>query len=96
MKVLLTDEVFDGQLLRVIGAMNEGGSDYGECHSTGSRIRSHDTESWYHEWHATAVRIETIARTALERNHRQSAHEAFLRASMYHRASGQFFIGNVR
>jgi pimeloyl-ACP methyl ester carboxylesterase len=94
MKVLLDDEVFDGQLLRVIGAMTEGGSDYGECHSTGSRIRSHDTESWYKEWHATAVRIETIAQTALERNHCQSAHEAFLRASMYHRASGQFFIGN--
>lgn len=94
MKFLLNDEVFDGQLLRVAGAMNEGGSDYGECHSTGSRIRAHDTESWYNEWHATATRIETMALAALERNHRQSAHEAFLRASMYHRASGQFFIGS--
>jgi pimeloyl-ACP methyl ester carboxylesterase len=94
MKVLLNDEVFDGQLLRVVGAMYEGGSDYGECHSTASRIKAHDTESWYKEWHATAVRIETIARTALERKHRTSAHEAFLRASMYHRASGQFFIGS--
>lgn len=94
MKVLLNDEVFDGQLLRAIGHMYEGGADFGECYSTATRIRPHDVESWYKEWHDTAVRVETVARTSLQQNHRQSAHEAFLRASMYHRASGQFFIGN--
>jgi pimeloyl-ACP methyl ester carboxylesterase len=90
---LINDEMFDSQLLRVIGATYEGGADYGECYSTGKRIRAHDTESWYREWHALAVRIETIAKTALRRNHRVSAYESYLRASMYHRASGQFFIG---
>src|SRR5271163_4779364 len=94
MKVLLADEVFDGQLLRVVAAGYEGGSDFGEAHSTATRIKAHDTESWYKEWNATATRIETIARTALKKKHRQSASEAFLRASMYHRASGQFFIGD--
>jgi pimeloyl-ACP methyl ester carboxylesterase len=95
MKVLLNDEVFDGQLLRAIGHMYEHGADYGECYSTATRIRVHDTESWHKEWNATAVRIETIAKTALDNNHRQTAHEAYLRASMYYRASGQFFIGNI-
>ena len=94
MRVLLNDEVFDGQLLRAIGHMYEGGADYGECYSTASRIHAHDTESWYREWNATALRIEKMAHTALERNHKQSACEAFLRASMYYRASGQFFIGD--
>jgi alpha-beta hydrolase superfamily lysophospholipase len=95
MKVLLSDQVFDGQLLRAMGHTYEGGADFGECYSTATRIKPHDTESWYKEWNATAVRIEKIAKTALEKRHRQSAYEAYLRASMYHRASGQFFIGDV-
>jgi alpha-beta hydrolase superfamily lysophospholipase len=94
MKVLLNDEAFDGQLLRAVGHMYEGGSDYGECYSTASRIQAHDVESWYKQWNATAIRIETIAKTCLEKNHRISAYETYLRASMYHRCSGQFFIGN--
>lgn len=94
MKVLLDDDAFDGQLLRVIGAMYERGSDYGESWSTANRIKAHDVESWHREWNATAIRIENIAKAALEKNHKVSAHEAYLRASMYHRASGQFFIGN--
>lgn len=95
MKVLLSDEAFDGQLLRAIGHMYEGGADFGECYSTARRIKPHDTESWHKEWKATADRIETIAKISLERKHRQSAYESYLRASMYHRVSGQFFIGDA-
>ena len=95
MKVLLDDDIFDGQLLRAIGYMYEKGSDYGECWSTANRIKPHDVQSWHREWNATAVRLENIAKTALEKNHQVSAYETYLRASMYYRASGQFFIGDV-
>src|ERR1700724_3647194 len=94
MKVLLNDEAFDGQLLRAVGHMYEGGADYGECWSTANRIKPHDVESWYSEWSALAARIESIADACLVGNHKVSAYEAYLRASMYHRASGQFLIGD--
>jgi hypothetical protein len=90
MKALLSDEAFDGQLLRAIGHMYEGGADFGECYSTARRIKPHDTESWHKEWKATADRIETIAKISLERKHRQSAYESYLRASMYHRVGPIF------
>jgi alpha-beta hydrolase superfamily lysophospholipase len=93
MKVVLDDEAFDGQILRLVGSMYEGGVDYGEVYSTSRRIKAHDVESWHREWSATAQRLEKIGRTALEAKHEVTAHEAFLRASQYYRASGQFFIG---
>jgi len=93
MKVLLNDDAFDGQLLRAVGHMYEGGADYGECWSTANRIKAHDVESWYHEWSTLAARIESIATSSLAKNHRVSAYEVFLRASMYYRAAGQFLIG---
>jgi len=93
MKVVHADEVFDGQILRLLGSMYEGGVDYGEVHSTSLRIKSHNVESWYREWNATAQRLEKIGQTALDTKREITAHEAFLRASQYYRASGQFFIG---
>ena len=94
MKVFHPDETFDGQLLRVLTYTYEGCSDYGECISTAHRVKPHDTNSWYSEWHDLAERIETRAETALAKDHKATAHEAYLRASMYHRISGQFFIGS--
>jgi|SRR5579862_1069230 len=96
MKVLLDDDAFDGQLLRVVGGIYEKGAEYGECWSTANRIKAHDVESWHREWKATAIRIENIAKAALDKNHKVTAHEAYLRASMYYRCSGQFFIGNPK
>jgi len=93
MKVVHDDEVFDGQILRLLGSMYEGGVDYGEVHSTSLRIKPHDIESWHTEWIATAQRLEKIGQTALDAKRKITAHEAFLRASQYYRASGQFFIG---
>jgi len=94
MKVFHPDETFDGQLLRLLTYTYERGTDYGECISTATRIKAHDIESWYAEWHALAERIETVAKVALAKDHKATAHEAYLRASMYHRASGQFLIGS--
>lgn len=93
MKVIMDDEMLDAQTLRAIGHIYEGGGDYGECHSTASRIRAHDVKSWYNAWHDTAVRVEEVAKAALKKKHTISAYEMYLRASMYHRASGQFLIG---
>lgn len=93
MKVVLDDEAFDGQILRLVGSMYEGGVDYGEVYSTSRRIKAHDVESWHSEWSATAQRLEQIGSAALDAKHKVTAHEAYLRASQYYRASGQFFIG---
>jgi len=68
MKVIKNDEMFDGQLVRAVGHMYEGGADYGECHSTAGRIKPHDVESWYQEWHATAERIELTQKRLSKRS----------------------------
>jgi alpha-beta hydrolase superfamily lysophospholipase len=92
----MNDNAFDGQLLRAVGHIYEKGGDYGELWSTANRIKAHDTESWHSEWNATAIRIENIAKAALGKGHKATAHEAFLRASMYYRCSGQYFIGDSK
>ena len=93
MKVLLNDEAFDG-ITPCSRTHVRRATDYGECWSTANRIKPHYVESWYSERSAPATRIEFIAEACLVKNHKVSAYEADLRASMYHRASGQFLIGN--
>jgi dienelactone hydrolase len=86
-----TDSQFWFETLRVFGHTAYGGADVGEVMITADRIVAGDYESWYREWLATAERVEGLAKASLERGHRVSARDAFLRASNYFR-SAEFFL----
>jgi pimeloyl-ACP methyl ester carboxylesterase len=92
MKILFKDPVFDGQLLRALSHVYYGGADVGECLSTAARIREGDASSWHDEWSATAQRIYSSAEKSLEQQHRESAREAYLRASNYFRTAYIFLM----
>ncbi|WP_433028313.1 alpha/beta hydrolase family protein [Actinomycetospora sp. CA-053990] len=65
-----------------------GGGDFGECQVTVDRVGDDGTaEDWHREWRATAERVRRIGEDCAAKGHRRSAHEAFLRASTYHRVS---------
>lgn len=65
-----------------------GGGDFGECQVTVARVGDDGTgDDWHREWRATAGRIERIGEDCAAKGHRRSAHDAFLRASTYHRVS---------
>lgn len=55
-----------------------------EILDTTSRIRHTSELSWYREWHKTAERIRLLGDDCLEKGHRISAGEAYLRASNYY------------
>jgi pimeloyl-ACP methyl ester carboxylesterase len=94
MKVYFSDPQFDYQLLRLLGAAVDGGSDIGECLSTAQRIKEGDFESWYAEWLKTAQRIHAIADGALAAGHTVSAREAYLRAMNYYRCAEFYLHGD--
>ncbi|WP_019911360.1 alpha/beta hydrolase family protein [Paenibacillus sp. HW567] len=94
MKIIFQDPTFSFELLRTMSYSSYGGADVGECLSTAYRIQEGDFESWYTEWNNTANRIHSIATESMERGHRVSAREAFLRASNYYRTAEFFLHGN--
>jgi pimeloyl-ACP methyl ester carboxylesterase len=75
--------MFDAYFTRVMGRGNYGGSAVGECYETASRIIDGDYQSFADAWEATAKRVEAIARDCLEKGHKVSARDAFLRATTY-------------
>ena len=64
-----------------------GGAAAGETFYAASRVNEKDLESWVHEWSALAARVEAEGAKALERGHKVSAREAYLRAYTYHRTA---------
>lgn len=81
---------FDGQFLRALHAVIEGGADIGECFVTARRIVPGDRGSWLTEWRATADRVYGFAAASRDAGHDVSAREAYLRAMTYYRTSGVF------
>jgi pimeloyl-ACP methyl ester carboxylesterase len=64
-----------------------GGAAAGEAFYAASRVNEKDLESWVHEWSALAARVEAEGAKALERGHKVSSREAYLRAYTYHRTA---------
>ncbi|MER7585129.1 alpha/beta fold hydrolase [Kitasatospora sp. NPDC097691] len=87
MKFLFDDESFSYETLRSAGFALDGGADLGEVLSTAARIGEGDEDAWLREWRATADRVHTIGRRALEAGDRITAREALLRASNYYRTA---------
>ena len=90
------DVQFWYETLRVFGADEYGGSQFGEVVATSARIKPGDYDSWYDAWNATAKSTSREAQAQLDRGHRVSARDGFLRASNYYRSSEFFLHGNPR
>ena len=84
---MMADPILDNQLLFYLSQSYQGFTDVGEVLDTASRIDVNDEYSWPNEWLETARRIEGYAKQSLERGHKVSAGEAFVRASSYYRAA---------
>ncbi len=66
----------------------------GEIFDTVKRIRHTSELSWYREWNRTAARVESIGDACLDKNHRLSAGEAYLRAANYYLGAEVFLHTN--
>jgi dienelactone hydrolase len=85
---------FSFQFARVLGVAQEGASTVSECFMTAARIVEGDPESWYCEWSDLARRNVALAEAAESRGHVQTAHNIWLRAANYFRAS-EFFLDDL-
>ena len=81
---------FDAYFTRVMGRGNYGGSAVGECYETASRIVDGDFQSFTDAWEVTAKRVEAIGWDCLNKGHKVSARDAFLRAVTYWGATTMF------
>ncbi|MDQ3839697.1 MAG: alpha/beta fold hydrolase [Thermoproteota archaeon] len=92
MQLIFHEPSFSFQLLRIIGQTYYGGADIGECLSTAYRIRNGDIESWYIEWLRTADRVYKYAQDCISKGHKDSAREAYLRATNYYQNGAAFYL----
>lgn len=93
MTLVLSDELFDAQMLRALGHSPYEGADIGECIETARRITRVDADLWYAEWMATAQRVHELADSSAARGETVSARGAYFRASNYYRTAGIFLLG---
>ena len=93
--LLFADDIqFWFETLRVFGAAEYGGSQFGEVVATSSRIKAGDHDSWYDEWNATADAVAAEAKAQLAQVRKVSARDGLLRASNFYRSSEFLLHGN--
>ena len=95
MKVFFDDEDLDGQFQRTLTHAYERGADLGEVFATAARIMPGDGQSWYREWSAVAATALAAAEASRRAGRTQSATDAFLRASEYHRQAMFYLRGEL-
>lgn len=81
------DTEMDFQLVRSLGADAAGGGAVGEILTAAKGIKDGDPASWTAAFAALARRMEADGEARLERGHKASAMESFMRASSYYRAA---------
>jgi pimeloyl-ACP methyl ester carboxylesterase len=91
MKLYFNDQAFSFELLRAVAYSGYQGAEIGECLATAAKIKEGDFDGWYEEWQNTAKRIEKIGIDCLNKKHKISAREAFLRSHNYYRTA-EFFL----
>lgn len=91
MKLHFQDQAFSFELLRAATYAGYQGAEIGEALATAAKIKEGDFDSWYEEWKNTAERVEQIGIDCLNKRHKISAREAFLRAHNYYRTA-EFFL----
>lgn len=86
-KIYFKNKDMDFYLMAILGYQSYGGAGLGECFHAASRIKGNSLESWVKAWTDLAGSVEAQATRALEKGHRVSAREAYLRTITYYRAA---------
>jgi len=86
---VFTNKDFNFQLIRTAGAAPYA-ADRNECLQTANKITDGDVESWYKEWYALAENVKNAGETAEKLGNKETARNAFARASNYYRNAGFF------
>lgn len=77
------------QMMRLIGYASVGGADFSEVEAVARTLPVGDDEAWYAGFSALARALDEAAERSRAGGHLVSARETWLRASVYHRISGQ-------
>lgn len=94
--IIFNNPFFSQRLIRTVSRANCKAADLGECLVTARAIKEGNFESWYTHWCTRAQATEYIASQCEQKGHRQSAYEAFLRASNYYDAAQLFLTCNIQ
>lgn len=81
------DNEMEFSLALILGATGNSGCEIGEAFCTAARIAEGQASSWQKEWIETAGRVEARGDQSLQKGHRVSAREQYLRAAYYYRAA---------
>jgi pimeloyl-ACP methyl ester carboxylesterase len=90
------DDTFWYEIIRSFGTGEYGVSLFAEVLAIASTIQEGDFESWYGAFNTAADRVAREAATRLQRGHKVSARDGFLRASSYYFSSEFFLHANPR
>lgn len=77
------------QMLRLFSYCYVRGADFSEVHAVARTLPVGDDAAWQRGFSTLADRIEASARTSAAGGHDVTARDLFLRATIYHRISGQ-------
>ena len=81
------DDEMDFAFQWVLGSIPNGGCEVGEAFYVAGNIEDGNPDSWQNEWEKMARRKEARAKTALEKGHKITARESYLKASNYYRTA---------
>jgi hypothetical protein len=90
MKLYFDDPTFDFQMQRTAAKASYGFADLGEVFAIAARITVGDYDSWYREWFVAGESNQKLAEKEIASGHKESARQAYIRASEYYR-SAYFF-----
>jgi len=87
LKFVFEDDKMDTAAYVVADSISQGNAEIGEILHATARMEDGDIESFNGEWWLLAERVEARADACMEKGHRVSAAETFMRASRYYFAS---------
>lgn len=87
MRFFFKNPIVDAYFSYVLAFGARGGADVGEAFFTASRISQYKPETWVRAFTEMAERLAPIAEQAMERGHRMTARQTWLRASFFDRAA---------
>ncbi|MDT9298585.1 MAG: hypothetical protein P5700_27010, partial [Arthrospira platensis PCC 7345] len=83
MRFFFKNPIVDAYFSYVLAFGARGGADVGEAFFTASRISQYKPETWVRAFTEMAERLAPIAEQAMERGHRMTARQTWLRASFF-------------
>jgi dienelactone hydrolase len=95
MKLYFDDPTFDFQVQRTAAKASYGCCDLGEVFAIAARITVGDYDSWYREWFSAGESNQKLAEKEAASGHKESARQAYLRASEYYRSAYFFYRRDI-